>query len=185
MPVRGDAGCAGFTGSNHSCTSKAAAMVVCISAPDQSDKRLSPASAGGEGQPSKTSKQSHCRSFAFCVFAGILAMAIRYLAFLLHLGTACGEGLTGGNRYIILLSRQGKVVSLLSNLWGESFELRYHKQRLCKWFTTLSPKEKAKITKDVSALVLARRTRMCNFLEYKGPPSPTSPPSTTNPLTHI
>ncbi|SMQ46263.1 unnamed protein product [Zymoseptoria tritici ST99CH_3D7] len=51
-------------------------------------------------------------------------------------------------RYIILLSRQGKV-------------------RLAKWFTTLSPKDKAKIIKDVSQLVLARRTRMCNFLEYK------------------
>jgi len=32
----------------------------------------------------------------------------------------------------------------------------------------LSPKDKAKIIKDVSQLVLARRTRMCNFLEYKG-----------------
>lgn len=42
-------------------------------------------------------------------------------------------------------------------------------QRLAKWFTTLSPKEKAKIIKDVTQLVLARRTRMCNFLEYKGP----------------
>ncbi|OHE95537.1 clathrin adaptor complex small chain [Colletotrichum orchidophilum] len=40
-------------------------------------------------------------------------------------------------------------------------------QRLAKWFTTLSPKEKAKIVKDVAQLVLARRTRMCNFLEYK------------------
>lgn len=43
-------------------------------------------------------------------------------------------------------------------------------QRLAKWFTTLSPKDKAKIVKDVSQLVLARRTRMCNFLEYKGMP---------------
>ncbi|EUC31618.1 hypothetical protein COCVIDRAFT_31838 [Bipolaris victoriae FI3] len=51
-------------------------------------------------------------------------------------------------KYLILLSRQGKV-------------------RLAKWFTTLAPKEKAKIVKDVSQLVLARRTRMCNFLEYK------------------
>ncbi|SZF02271.1 unnamed protein product [Blumeria hordei] len=50
--------------------------------------------------------------------------------------------------YLILLSRQGKV-------------------RLAKWFTTLSPKDKAKIIKDVSQLVLARRTRMCNFLEYR------------------
>ncbi|PSS05404.1 hypothetical protein PHLCEN_2v3893 [Hermanssonia centrifuga] len=28
-------------------------------------------------------------------------------------------------------------------------------------------KQKAKIVKDVTQLVLARRTRMCNFLEYK------------------
>ncbi|TKA64959.1 hypothetical protein B0A49_08447 [Cryomyces minteri] len=65
--------------------------------------------------------------------------------------------------YLILLSRQGKV-------------------RLAKWFTTLSPKEKAKIIKDVSQLVLARRTRMCNFLEYKGllaHPCP-PPPKSTN-----
>lgn len=38
---------------------------------------------------------------------------------------------------------------------------------MAKWFTTLSAKEKAKIVKDVTALVLARRTKMCNFLEYK------------------
>ncbi|KAF6815747.1 clathrin adaptor complex small chain [Colletotrichum musicola] len=49
-----------------------------------------------------------------------------------------------------------------------SFQLTCSRlQRLAKWFTTLSPKEKAKIVKDVSQLVLARRTRMCNFLEYK------------------
>ncbi|CEH12189.1 adaptor protein complex sigma subunit [Ceraceosorus bombacis] len=53
-----------------------------------------------------------------------------------------------GLTWILLISRQGKV-------------------RLAKWFTTLSPKSKAKITKDVTQLVLARRTRMCNFLEYK------------------
>ncbi|KAJ3541921.1 hypothetical protein NMY22_g3703 [Coprinellus aureogranulatus] len=50
--------------------------------------------------------------------------------------------------YILLVSRQGKV-------------------RLAKWFTTMAPKAKAKIVKDVTQLVLARRTRMCNFLEYK------------------
>ncbi|KAF8760018.1 adaptor complexes small subunit family [Rhizoctonia solani] len=31
----------------------------------------------------------------------------------------------------------------------------------------MSPKVKTKIVKDVTQLVLARRTRMCNFLEYK------------------
>ncbi|KAL8911269.1 MAG: hypothetical protein Q9172_007699, partial [Xanthocarpia lactea] len=45
--------------------------------------------------------------------------------------------------------------------------LSFPQQRLAKWFTTLSPKDKAKIIKDVSQLVLSRRTRMCNFLEYK------------------
>lgn len=46
------------------------------------------------------------------------------------------------------------------------------KVRLAKWFTTMPPKAKAKIVKDVTQLVLARRTRMCNFLEYKGAPLP-------------
>jgi hypothetical protein len=32
----------------------------------------------------------------------------------------------------------------------------------------MPPKQKAKIVKDVTQLVLGRRTRMCNFLEYKG-----------------
>ncbi|EAU31374.1 AP-1 complex subunit theta-1 [Aspergillus terreus NIH2624] len=63
------------------------------------------------------------------------------------------NALTSSSSYLILLSRQGKVIILL--------------QRLAKWFTTLSPKEKAKIIKDVTQLVLSRRTRMCNFLEYK------------------
>ncbi|EAL20502.1 hypothetical protein CNBE4230 [Cryptococcus deneoformans B-3501A] len=50
--------------------------------------------------------------------------------------------------YVMLVSRQGKV-------------------RLAKWFQTLPTKTKNKIVKDVTQLVLARRTRMCNFLEYK------------------
>lgn len=45
---------------------------------------------------------------------------------------------------------------------------RLGKVRLAKWFQTLPNKQKAKIVKDVTQLVLARRTRMCNFLEYKG-----------------
>lgn len=39
---------------------------------------------------------------------------------------------------------------------------------MAKWFQTLPTKQKSKIVKDVTQLVLARRTRMCNFLEYKG-----------------
>ena len=45
---------------------------------------------------------------------------------------------------------------------------RIGKVRLAKWFQTLPTKQKTKIVKDVTQLVLARRTRMCNFLEYKG-----------------
>jgi AP-1 complex subunit sigma 1/2 len=52
-------------------------------------------------------------------------------------------------RYLLLLSRQGKV-------------------RLAKWFQTYGIKDKTKIVKEVTTLVLGRRTKMCNFLEYKG-----------------
>jgi hypothetical protein len=52
-------------------------------------------------------------------------------------------------RYLLLLSRQGKV-------------------RLAKWFETLASKEKTKIVREVTTLVLGRRAKMCNFLEYKG-----------------
>ncbi|MCJ1456256.1 RNA polymerase III-inhibiting protein maf1 [Mycoblastus sanguinarius] len=59
-------------------------------------------------------------------------------------------------------------VSLVSNLAAcNEAKPKNPQQRLAKWFTTLSPKDKAKIIKDVSQLVLSRRTRMCNFLEYK------------------
>ena len=56
-------------------------------------------------------------------------------------------------------------------IYGLTFANETHylgKVRLAKWFVTMLPKQKAKIVKDVTQLVLARRTRMCNFLEYKG-----------------
>jgi hypothetical protein len=51
-------------------------------------------------------------------------------------------------RYVLLLSRQGKV-------------------RLAKWYTTLSQKERAKITKEVANVVLARPAKLCNFVDWK------------------
>lgn len=45
-------------------------------------------------------------------------------------------------KWILLISRQGKV-------------------RLSKWYGTLSQKNKNKIVKDVTQLVLARRVRCC------------------------
>ncbi|KAI8873982.1 Adaptor protein complex sigma subunit [Ramicandelaber brevisporus] len=50
--------------------------------------------------------------------------------------------------YFFLISRQGKL-------------------RLAKWFATVPPKDKPKIIKQLTQLVLARRPKMCNFLEYK------------------
>jgi hypothetical protein len=49
----------------------------------------------------------------------------------------------------LLVSKQGKV-------------------RLAKWYQTLSPRDRSKIIKDVTQLVLARKPKMCNILEYKG-----------------
>ncbi|KAG1866526.1 Adaptor protein complex sigma subunit [Suillus subalutaceus] len=60
--------------------------------------------------------------------------------------------------YILLVSRQGP---------SPSSNPSKCKVRLAKWFSTMPPKQKVKIVKDVTQLVLARRTRMCNFLEYK------------------
>ncbi|EFN55514.1 hypothetical protein CHLNCDRAFT_59671 [Chlorella variabilis] len=51
-------------------------------------------------------------------------------------------------RFVLLLSRQGKV-------------------RLAKWYTTLSQKERGKITKEVSNVVLARPAKLCNFVDWK------------------
>ena len=71
--------------------------------------------------------------------------------------------------YILLVSRQGMAHRFWSQiqLKGSPY---LGKVRLAKWFVTMPPKQKAKIVKDVTQLVLARRTRMCNFLEYKGAP---------------
>lgn len=51
-------------------------------------------------------------------------------------------------QFLLLLSRQGKV-------------------RLSKWYQTISQKEKAKITRELTTLILSRRAKMCNVLEYK------------------
>lgn len=48
---------------------------------------------------------------------------------------------------MLLVSRQGKV-------------------RLMQWYTPLSPKEKAKIISDLTPMILARKSKMCNILEY-------------------
>ena len=49
---------------------------------------------------------------------------------------------------MLLLSRQGKV-------------------RLAKWYTTLSQKERAKIVKEVTSIVLPRAPKLCNFIDWR------------------
>jgi Clathrin adaptor complex small chain len=51
-------------------------------------------------------------------------------------------------KFLLLVSRQGKV-------------------RLSKFYETLSSKDKAKITREVTTLVLNRGAKMCNIVEYK------------------
>lgn len=51
-------------------------------------------------------------------------------------------------RYILLFSRQGKL-------------------RLQKWYNAMPLKEKKKITRDLTTMILSRKPKMCSFLEYK------------------
>ena len=38
---------------------------------------------------------------------------------------------------------------------------------LAKWFAPIAPKDKQRIVKEVTQAVLARRSKLCNVLEYK------------------
>ena len=51
-------------------------------------------------------------------------------------------------KFVLLLSRQGKV-------------------RLSKWYTTLTQKERAKVIREITPMVLARPLKLCNFLDWK------------------
>ncbi|CAB1326702.1 unnamed protein product, partial [Coregonus sp. 'balchen'] len=51
-------------------------------------------------------------------------------------------------RFLLLFSRQGKL-------------------RLQKWFTPIPEREKKKIIREMTTMVLARKPRSCNFLHWK------------------
>ena len=53
-----------------------------------------------------------------------------------------------GIHFVLLISRQGKV-------------------RLTKWYSAVTAKEKSRTIREVSAVVLSRQQKQCNFLEYK------------------
>ena len=44
---------------------------------------------------------------------------------------------------------------------------RHGKCRLQHWYQAISQKEKKKIYRELVSVILARKSRMCNFLEYK------------------
>merc|ERR1711937_349167 len=50
--------------------------------------------------------------------------------------------------FILLISRQGKV-------------------RLTKWYSSYPTKDKGKIMREVSNMVLSRPQKLCNFLEWR------------------
>lgn len=50
--------------------------------------------------------------------------------------------------FFILMSRQGKV-------------------RLAKWYSTYTQKERARVVKEVTPMVLSRPLKLCNFLDWK------------------
>ncbi|XP_044512080.1 AP-1 complex subunit sigma-1-like [Mangifera indica] len=51
--------------------------------------------------------------------------------------------------FVLLVSRQGKV-------------------RLTKWYSPYSQKERAKVIRQLSGIILTRGPRLCNFVEWRG-----------------
>ncbi|KAH1040253.1 hypothetical protein J1N35_041996 [Gossypium stocksii] len=51
--------------------------------------------------------------------------------------------------FVLLISRQGKV-------------------RLTKWYSTYSKKERSKVLRELSGVILTRGPRLCNFVEWRG-----------------
>lgn len=51
-------------------------------------------------------------------------------------------------KFLLLVSRQGKV-------------------RLSKWYAEFTARDRARITREATALVLARGPKLCNIVEYK------------------
>lgn len=62
------------------------------------------------------------------------------------------------------------VTSVLSSLLQMQFMLLFSRQgklRLQKWYVPLSDKERKKISRDLVQTILARKPKMCSFLEWR------------------
>eukprot|EP00850_Spirogloea_muscicola_P023334 SM000349S12874 [mRNA] locus=s349:66597:68341:+ [translate_table: standard] len=55
----------------------------------------------------------------------------------------------GDIHFVLLISRQGKV-------------------RLTKWYSPYSQKERSKIIRETSGVILTRGPKLCNFIEWRG-----------------
>ncbi|XP_024986176.1 AP-1 complex subunit sigma-2-like [Cynara cardunculus var. scolymus] len=51
--------------------------------------------------------------------------------------------------FVLLISRQGKV-------------------RLTKWYSPYSQKERSKVIRELSGMILTRGPKLCNFVEWRG-----------------
>ncbi|AET00048.1 clathrin adaptor complex small chain [Medicago truncatula] len=51
--------------------------------------------------------------------------------------------------FVLLISRQGKV-------------------RLTKWYSPYSQKERSKVIRELSGLIISRGPKLCNFVEWRG-----------------
>ncbi|XP_005804469.2 AP-1 complex subunit sigma-2 isoform X2 [Xiphophorus maculatus] len=66
----------------------------------------------------------------------------------------------------LLISSDGNTVQLFMMQFMLLFS-RQGKLRLQKWYVPLSDKEKKKITRELVQTVLARKPKMCSFLEWR------------------
>ncbi|CAL9750299.1 unnamed protein product [Musa acuminata subsp. burmannicoides] len=97
---------------------------------------------------------SNCAHFAFKKMGRLLAtrgkvFPLRLLPSVLE----AAEEEEGRGRemihFVLLISRQGKV-------------------RLTKWYSPYSQKERTKVIRELSGLILARGPKLCNFVEWRG-----------------
>ncbi|CAL9114822.1 unnamed protein product [Musa textilis] len=97
---------------------------------------------------------SNCSHFAFKKMGRLLAtrgkvFPLRLLPSVLE----ADRGEEGRGRemihFVLLISRQGKV-------------------RLTKWYSPYSQKERTKVIRELSGLILARGPKLCNFVEWRG-----------------
>ena len=70
------------------------------------------------------------------------------LSLSLSLSPSLSHPLPPQMRFLLLFSRQGKL-------------------RLQKWFVTIAEREKKKVIRDMTSMVLARKPRSCNFLHWR------------------